>query len=306
DAYLQYEYSPIKSLNFLPGVRWEHHDAFGNTVNPSVNIMYAPSDGFKLRGFVGRGFRAPSLKQQYFIFDHVAAGYIVYGASAPLPTDVASGSGSTYRPLQAEHSINSSISAEFSSGSIGMHRLTYYYNHLQDLIDFTLIGFTPTYWRGVYVYQNISSALTEGVEWESRFRLSKSFDCSFSYNYLRSRDLSTGLELVNRPDHTVKFFFTAHNDRRGIGATLWGSYESPKLWVPITNTGGNEGTGPEYAPHRATINVNVFKKFSDGVEAFARVENVLNQVNITYGYWPKIQVYAGFKYNLNLGSTSAQ
>jgi outer membrane receptor for ferrienterochelin and colicins len=306
DAYLQYEYTPIRSLNFLPGVRWEHHDAFGDKVNPSINVMFAPSDGFKVRGFVGGGFRAPSIKQQYFIFDHVAAGYIVYGASAPIPPELTNGSDAKFKPLKAENSINSSISAEFSYGSIGMHRITYFYNHLEDLIDFTLIGFTPQYWRGVYVYQNISTAITQGIEWESRVRLSKAFDCSFSYNYLYSRDLSTGEKLVNRPDHTIKFFLTGFYDRYGIGATFWGNYQSPKLWVARSNTGGNEGTPPEYAPHRTTLNLNVFKRFSGGVEAFVRVENLLNQVNVTYGYWPKLQLFAGIKYGFGLSTPDSK
>jgi outer membrane receptor for ferrienterochelin and colicins len=64
DGYFQYEYSPIKSLNFLPGVRYENHSSFGGHVNPSINIMYKAGEQIKLRGFVGKGFRAPSIKQQ--------------------------------------------------------------------------------------------------------------------------------------------------------------------------------------------------------------------------------------------------
>ena len=74
DAYWQYEYSPSPKWNVLPGVRYDHHSSFGSKVNPSLNVMYKPSEQIKLRGFVGGGYRAPSIKQQYFVFDHRGRG----------------------------------------------------------------------------------------------------------------------------------------------------------------------------------------------------------------------------------------
>jgi outer membrane receptor for ferrienterochelin and colicins len=299
DAYLQYEYSPFKKWTFLPGVRYEHHSSFGGKTNPSINIMYQPSEQIKLRGFTGYGFRAPSIKQQYFTFDHVAAGYVVYGGRVDLPADIAP-AGVTFGELKDENSINASISAELSYGAIGMHRLTYYYNHLDDLIEFVMIGSNATYWRGIYVYQNIDRATTQGIEWESRVRLSHNVDVSFSYDYLKSLNLSTGEELVNRPSHTVKFSLGGFYERWGIGSTFWGTYQSRKLWVPRSNTGGNEGD-PEYAPSRTTLNVNLFKRMG-GLETYVRVENLLDQVNMAYGYWPGISLFAGVKYDWSLSN----
>jgi len=295
-GYLQYEWSPITQLTFLPGARYEHHSSFGDHFNPSINVMYQPSADLKFRGFVGRGFRAPSIKQQYYIFDHTSAGYIVYGGRVPLPDGLTT-DGSSFTDLKEENSINSSISAEFSYGAIGMHRITFFYNHLDDLIDFTLIGFTPTYWRGVYIYQNIETAITKGIEWESRVRLSKSVDLSLSYNYLSSKNLATGEELINRPAHTVKLYLSGFWEKTGVGATIWGDYQSKKLWVPRSNTGGNEGE-PEYAPSRSRLNLNVFKRFG-AAETFVRFENILDDTNVTYGYWPGFTVMAGFKYDLS-------
>ncbi|NOY89554.1 MAG: TonB-dependent receptor [FCB group bacterium] len=293
-GYLQYEYSPLKQLNFVMGMRYEHHSSFGGHFNPSFNVMYQPSEQFKLRGFVGKGFRAPSIKEQYFIFDHTAAGYIVYGGSAIQYANI-NFSGLDFKKLKQEKSVNGSVSMEFSYGTIGLHRLTLFYNHLDDLIDFTLIGFPDPYWRGVYVYQNIESAVTKGIEWESRIRFSHAMDLSVSYDYLYSCNLETHERLINRPDHTLKFFLTGYLDRWGVGGTFWGDYQSDKLWVPRSNTGGNEGA-PEYAPHRTRFNLNLFKRFENGLETFVRLENLLNETNITYGYWPGFEVYAGIKY----------
>ncbi|UCG62516.1 MAG: TonB-dependent receptor [Candidatus Zixiibacteriota bacterium] len=296
-GYLQYEYSPHRAWNFVSGIRYENHSSFGGHINPSINVMFKPTEQMRFRGFVGRGFRAPSIKQQYFIFDHTAAGYIVYGGSAIESADLDL-SGLTFEDLRQETSINSSISAEFSYGTIGLHRITYFYNHLEDLIDFTLIGFPDPYWRGVYVYQNIATAVTQGVEWESRIRLSPSFDLSFSYNYLYTRNLETQEKLINRPDHTFKFYFTGLIDRWNAGVSFWGDYQSRKLWVPRSNTGGNEGAA-EYAPHRTRLNLNIFKRFDNGFETFVRLENLLDETNIEYGYWPGFEFFAGIKFNFS-------
>ncbi|RME24404.1 MAG: TonB-dependent receptor, partial [Candidatus Zixiibacteriota bacterium] len=201
--------------------------------------------------------------------------------------------------------INSSVSAEFSYGSIGMHRITFFYNHLDDMIDFKLIDFNNDYWRGRYAYQNIESARTQGIEWESRVRLGQALDFSLAYNFLDTKilasadSLEVGRELTNRPRHTLKFFLTGYASKWGVGATFWGNYHSRKLWVPRSNTGGNEGLADEYAPARTTLNLNLFKRFHHGMEAFVRLENLLDETNVKYGYWPGFQVFAGFTYGIN-------
>ena len=152
--------------------------------------MVQPSEGVKFRGSVAEGFRAPSLKEGYFVFDHSSAGYIVYGGYVPIPESTLAGL--KPKPLKPENSINSSISAEFSYGSIGMHRVTYFYNHLENLIQYQEIGFTPKYNLGMYIYQNVQRAITQGIEWESRVKMASGIDLSLSYDYLYTRDLSSG------------------------------------------------------------------------------------------------------------------
>lgn len=303
-GYLQYEYSPISNLDMILGSRYEHHSSYGGYFNPSFNLMYKPSKSFKLRGFVGKGFRAPSIKEQYFVFDHTSAGYIVYGGYA---ADPASFAGTDFKDLKQETSINSSVSAEFSYGTIGMHRITYFYNHLDNLIDFKFIDFNEGYWRGRYVYQNIETAITQGIEWESRVRLNKNIDLSISYNYLTTKDLSTGDELRNRPKHTFKFFLTGIMDKYGLGGSLYGDIQSRKIWVPRSNTGGNEEvnqdgeviTEPEYAPSRTRFNVNLFKRFGTDLELSFRVENIFDDTNPTYGYWPEREFFVSMKYTID-------
>ncbi|MBD3403923.1 TonB-dependent receptor [candidate division GN15 bacterium] len=309
-TYLQYEYAPTEHWSILPGIRYERHNSFGSHVNPSFNLMYSLVDRIKLRGFVGYGFRAPSIKEQYFIFDHTAAGYIVYGGRVPF------GKSGQTSDLKEEVSINSSISAELSSASLGLHRVTYYYNHLEDLIDFELQDFAEGYWRGRYVYRNVDAAVTQGIEWQSRLRLSDAVDLSVSYTYLHNVILDTdsialspggdttrteqGNKLINRPDHSLKWYLTGFHRGTGLGASVWGSFHSKKLFISQSNTGEQEGTPDEYAPARTTLNLNVFKRWQNGLEIFVRMENMFDQTDVTYGYWPGRQVFVGLTYDLAL------
>ncbi|MBU0984959.1 MAG: TonB-dependent receptor [candidate division Zixibacteria bacterium] len=321
-AYLQYEHSPHPRWTIVPGVRYENHTSFGGKMNPSINIMFRPTDQIKLRGFTGYGFRAPSIKQQYFTFDHIAAGYIVYGGRVDLPDGLVPADGTEFSELKDETSLNASISAELSYGSMGLHRITYFYNHLDDLIEFELVGSNAEYWRGIYVYQNVDRALTQGIEWESRVRLSKNVDFSFSYNYLYNLILDTdawilgpttladgtvipdgdsalvetGQKLTNRPAHTFDFYLSAFSDRLGMGASFWSTHQSRKLFRPRSNTGGQENTAEQWASSRTTLNLNVFKHLGRGTQAYVRLENLLDQVEPEFGYWPGLTVYAGAKY----------
>lgn len=141
-------------------------------------------------------------------------------------------------------------------------------------------------------------------------------DLSFSYNYLynlildtdstlyagtdSAQVIETGNKLVNRPAHTFKFFLTAFHEGSGLGASFWGDHQSRKLWVPRSNTGGNEGQPDEFAPSRTTLNLNLFKRFHNGLETFVRLENLLGKTKFRYGYWPGFTVFAGFKYDLTV------
>ncbi len=289
DLYLQAEYLPIKNFTILPGIRWERHETYGNHFNPSLNLKWSPSERLTFRGMAGRGFRAPLIKELYFIFDHSAAGYIVYGG----------GNG-----LNPEKSNNYSLTAEFNYGRRGLHRLTFFRNDLSNLIDFDLIEFSPTYWRGIYKYLNIVKARTEGLEWESKVKVCTGWDFSMSYIYMRAKNLTDNTELINRPQHTLKLTNTFSVPSWNAGLTFWGTYHDRKLWT-------SEGDTPDrisntYAPKWIVLNLNLYKRFFKAFETYFRVENLTNSTNATYGYWPPRSYTGGIRLNLFNGANDAQ
>ncbi len=285
DVYSQVEWSPAQSLTFLPGLRLERHQTYGNHVNPSLNVKWAPSERLAFRGAASKGFRAPSIKELYFIFDHSAAGYVVYGGGDML---------------DPEESNNYSLTAELNYGRRGLHRLTFYRNDLSNLIEFDLMEFTPTYWRGVYRYQNIVKARTQGLEWESKIKICTGWDLSFSYNFLRAKNLTDDVNLINRPQHTAKFSNVFYVPKWDAGLTIWGAYNDHKLWTSQGDT--PDRLSDDFAPKRIVMNFNLHKRFFKTVEGYFRVENLTNDINATYGYWPPRSFTAGVRFNLFNGS----
>ncbi|OGC95982.1 MAG: hypothetical protein A2W25_09570 [candidate division Zixibacteria bacterium RBG_16_53_22] len=282
DLYAQVEWSPFAGLTFLPGLRWERHQTYGNHINPGIYTKWSPGDNLAFRAAASQGFRAPSIKELYFIFDHSAAGYIVYGGGDQL---------------DPEKSYNYSLTAELNYGRRGLHRLTFFRNDLSNLIEFDLVEFTPTYWRGVYRYLNIVKARTQGLEWESKIRVLANWDLSFSYTYLRAHNLTEDIDLINRPQHTAKISSLISLPRWDAGLTVWGTYDDRKLWT-------SQGDTPDrfsntYAPRWIVWNLNLHKRLLKSFEGYFRIENITNEINATYGYWPPRSFTVGLRLNLS-------
>jgi iron complex outermembrane receptor protein len=55
------EVSFVNSASITAGVRYEHYNSFGGSVNPKVGITYNPVPSLKLSGTWGRSFSAPAL-----------------------------------------------------------------------------------------------------------------------------------------------------------------------------------------------------------------------------------------------------
>ncbi len=280
DIYAQYEWKPLANLTTLPGIRLEEHSTYGDHINASVNVMYNPHPRFRIRAFHGGGFRAPSIKEIYFDFDHSAAGYRVGGGGEGL------------RP---EKSLNSSLTLEYSYKGSGLHRITYFYNDIKDLIDFDLIdGEDPAYPLGIYEYTNVFRAYTKGIEWQSELKFNDHASASLSYTWLVAKNLDDGSWLLNRPEHSAKLLISYRIRALNATITAWGSYYSRKLWEP--RNARNDFDAGVWAPSQHDINLSVVKSIGKQVELYARAENITDDVEVVYRYWPGRRLTAGLRW----------
>ncbi|WP_109831813.1 TonB-dependent receptor [Reichenbachiella versicolor] len=111
----------LDQVTFQPGIRLIHHNVYSAPVIYSAHLMYKSDHRFEAKASVGKGFRAPSMKELYFVF--VDANHQIFGNEDLIP----------------EHSINISTSVsqiiDIGSNSIFKPEITTFFNHLDDVID---------------------------------------------------------------------------------------------------------------------------------------------------------------------------
>ena len=64
--YAQDEYRPLTNLAFTAGVRYDHYDTFGDTVNPRLACIYNPVAATTLKFLYGKAFRAPNVNEFFY------------------------------------------------------------------------------------------------------------------------------------------------------------------------------------------------------------------------------------------------
>ena len=135
-------------LELVPGVRFSIHDSYGFAPAPSLAVRLDLWKNAALRLSGGRGYRAPSLKDRYLVFDHAALGYIVYGDP----------------DLRPESSWGVNLSLEQRIASRATIRVGGYANRLLDLITYVYDGSSSTDGLNVYRSTNVEGARTFGAQ----------------------------------------------------------------------------------------------------------------------------------------------
>ncbi len=142
-------------LELLPGVRMTVHDAFGVNGAPSLAVRVKLWQGATLRVSGARGYRAPSLKDRFLVFDHSALGYVVYGDPA----------------LQPESSWGLNLSLDQDIEGIVHLRIGGFANRLENLITFVNAGVSGGV-TNVFEAKNIAGARTVGAQATGELKLS--------------------------------------------------------------------------------------------------------------------------------------
>lgn len=134
------ELKPWQPLTIRPGLRVAYNSAYRAPVVPSLNLRYE-AKGFTVRASYARGFRAPSLKELYFLFVDVNHNIV----------------GNTDLKAEYSHNITASVGYKKHWGNILLRAdATGFYNDIANLI--TLAQTTGTQ----YSYINIGKYRTTG------------------------------------------------------------------------------------------------------------------------------------------------
>ena len=188
EAYIQDDWQVAENTGVVWGARYQWHSRYGFHLTPKVSFAQRLSESLRVRASYGAGYRAPSLKERYFIFDHSNLGYKVLGTPS----------------LSPERTWGLNVGAEFKPMEALDLRVNYFHNRLRNLIQTV---FDPTQSSGsvaIYAYDNVGRATTRGIEFGLSAQLGDRLAVNGGYTYLRARDQDALRDLPGRPRHALR------------------------------------------------------------------------------------------------------
>jgi outer membrane receptor for ferrienterochelin and colicins len=256
----------LTPLQIVLGTRVDHHELWGSELNPNLSIAYQINERGRIRGSVGRAFAAPTLSKLY-ASDYKMGAYRVHANP----------------DLKPEKSLGYQLGLDYElSQRVGLET-TLFRNDIDDLLSNTktiISGVKHMNWV------NIGEATTEGVEVNLRVRCSDRLKSVWGYTYLKTRDKTTGKELVERPHNVISLSLDWQGPYE-IQTRLTGKYFGKRY----SNT-ANTIELDDYT----TVELSVEKKLSAKYSIYAKIKNLLDEEGIDDAYeLDGVGYYAGVK-----------
>jgi len=260
------------------GVRVDRHSIFGTAVSPKLAVNVRAADNVSLRASYGRGFRAPDVGQLYYRFMSPSLFYQVIGNPRLEP--------------EYAHSLQVGGDAAFASRR-GRFGVNLFRNDVRDLIDSVSLGFVatpaqlaaiiaregldpsfnPVFGRLLLTYRNVADAVTQGVEFDGEFALTRQLTVGGAYTYLDARDDDADLALTGRHRHHGHVRASWGDARLGLRANLRGTFFSS--WIAARATQDDVVTDT-IAPRFALWDAYLSQRLRDGLLAYVALDNLAN------------------------------
>ena len=225
----QVDWEIFKHFNAVVGARYTYNEQFKSAFTPKLSLMYELGE-FKFRGSVGSAFRAPSIKELYYDFDHQGM-FWIHGNP----------------DLKAEKGLYSSLSVEFThklfNASVSAYyndiddKITQYNRYIMEQVD----GQSKR--RNHKYYTNISSATLRGFDVSFSWIFLRYLTLKGSYSFCDAKDNATGLQLSSNVKHsgTVSLTWNGKIRRSPFSLQLAGRMNSPILYESqSTDSDGNQ------------------------------------------------------------------
>lgn len=182
--FVQDEIQLTPDLSLVIGDRADHHPEFGWHHSPRGYAVWHASEAFTLKGGIGTGFKAPSLKQ-------LSPGYSAVGGGGRF-TIVGNPS------LKPEKNTSYELSAGWQREGWSA-QATAFQNELKDLIQTLCVRACGVRGGELRHYTNVAEARIRGLELAGTVPLADGLRLEANYSWLDPQDRETGQQLLERP-----------------------------------------------------------------------------------------------------------
>jgi len=176
--YIEDEYRMLRTVLVNMGVRRDHYSSFGDTTNPRVALIYAPTEATIFKFLYGAAFRAPNVYELYY------ADGITAKPNRELKPEKIRTTELIYEQYLGAH-VRSSLSG-FS------YRIDNLITSVTDPAD------------GLSRFENVDKTETRGVEFELEGTWPDGPRGRVSYTMQKAKDVNTGAVLTNSPEELAK------------------------------------------------------------------------------------------------------
>jgi vitamin B12 transporter len=258
-AFAEAVFAPTSLLDITASLRLEDNSSFGEQTTGRLAFAYRANDALTLRGAIANGYRPPSIDELYGN----------YPASGPFIGNP---------DLSPEESLSAELGFEYrfaNDATIGatVHRL-----NIEDLITFKSCGAFPCPGTTFSTLVNVpGTSRFNGLEIAGSLPLGERMTVAASYGYTDARQ-ANGTRLTEVPRHDLNILLEADL------AKDWTAAVAMQVAADTLDETPN-GTLVQIDDY-AVFDGTFTHRLSDGVDAYIRVENLLDreyQTALGYG-----------------------
>ncbi len=260
-AYASIDYKPIDRITLRPAVRAIYNSQFDAPFVPSFNMLIKISGSWSLRSSYSRGYRAPSLKEQYLYF---------------VDNGIHNVRGNPN--LQPEHSNQVMAGVEYrKTGQDILFTVEpcFFYNDIRHKISLIQVDQNST----LYTYVNLDRFNTRGVEIKSRF-LHKQYALNAGFAYTGTYGTFQGdieqPEIAWYPEVTLSGDYTIRKTKT-VASILWKYNGERPIYLIDGNNTIHRFQNESYQMLDASVR-QLF--FHDRVGISLGLRNILNITNV--------------------------
>ncbi len=253
------QYVPFEKFTIQPAFRLISNTLYKAPIIPSINLKYEFNDKLKIRAAYSKGFRAPTLKELYFLF--VDVNHNIQGNQNLL--------------AETSDSYNAVMSYMIQrEASVYKIEPKIFYNNIYNQISLATVS------NNLYSYVNLGNFKSLGAELKVQY-IVDGMMINFGYSYLGRK--STLSDNIESPDFKYTSELTAGliYDIKAIESkfSIFYKYSGKQPGYSIdANKNIQEYTISDYSMIDATISKNIFEKY---LNITIGVKNLLNVTNIT-------------------------
>jgi outer membrane receptor for ferrienterochelin and colicins len=241
--YAQDEITLRRWLLFNAGVRLDHHEAFGSSVNPRAGLVFLPRPSTAFKVLHGRAFRAPNSYEAYY-----------YNAMR------------TYDfTLEPETISTTEVVWEEYIGSRVRTALSAFHYDVNQLISQRSLDEVGAGDSSELFFTNDGRTAADGVEAEVETRWAGGLVVAGDYSFARATDDATGLRLSNSPRHLMDLRVVI--PVRRLGSTVG---------VDIRGVGERRGLSGDSVPGFVIGNLTAKRSLTRKLDLELDVYNVLD------------------------------